>query len=589
VLGCDNGCSRKAPFTPYKIGDAEPTTAVPLTSARVVPSANIGTMQSVLTLQGSSLAAPEGTVFLQSLVADVDADGLDDAVAVTASLDGKRGVGLVFARGSSTSAPVLQSIAQYNLAAANCRARAELSTAEASPGAARHVLVDVGVTCINDAARAAGRVQWVDFAPPKPRVLLDLATRFAAANRPHLAALRPDLDGDGTPDLALQIERAGQQARAGWYLKASGTAPAQSEIAASLERSGAALRTRAAASAEAKSVAEDVHVVRDFLLEFCSGSPTPLGTQGATCLPALAAVDEAQVLALIKLNALPAAFAAHERALFEVGQLTGAAAYPRAKLEVALRAATTSRPVIEVNPYPTESTVERRSVAAGLLTFETESALLVREKDRVVRIDLDAGTQKPSDIAAYPLDVVIGNRGTWLDLFASCDASNLRAHVVNETTGDSVEVELPVSAPMSACSRQGRALPPRGDHGVAVHDASASEVVAEVFGTVVRLAPDATRATVSTAPLMATSGLRFGSAATQSGLRSVRPTPLGLLVTEAATAGGSVDATKPAAVVRPVLWTSTKLPNIAELGPCTVAPKGTRIACMQGAIVLVFR
>lgn len=595
--GCERGCDHKAPFTPYRITDGDGAIAV---DAGVQPR-DSGTAEgpqsqgpiAELSLSGKSLRAPAGSVFLRVLYADLDGDGATDALAVTASADGDKLLALVMARGISSSITTLalESIATFDAAAPGCAPRAQLTSVvditAAAPNRVR-AIVDAGLLCSAAGVRAPGKLLVVSADATKARVRLEISTHWASGSIPTVRAAAIDLDNDGEFDLDMTLTRANQSVHLAWFSKASGYSPDVREPQTSLAGLAAEIRSRAERHTDATRVLADATAARQWINDVCEGASLSAGTMATSCLGALALIDEALVRSAIGDHEVPTAFAYHALARTEAVALKDThAVYPAAQMEALLLAATRKVDVSEGRLYPTESAVEANGVVFGRLTFESDTVLLVREKERVMKIDLEAGTTAPAPIAAYPLDVAVGPAARWVGVSATCDGIFLQATLDDTAHGEHETVALPLLAPLlgSRCVQNARQLPPRMGYGVHPIETSAESTLAYVMGQAVQIAADRSTATLESLTIKPSQAIRFGTPRTQDNRFSVIPTGLGLLVTEVVPSGSSA---RPAPAPKPALMRGPKVFAEESLSSCTVAPNGKRVACMHGGEVVVY-
>ena len=172
LAGC-SGCHEDHPYVPYTIGTASaiaagPSDAAPLPSAttsvavegggpfgQVATTAPAGTTHWAL--EGATLDAPEGRVFAQALVADMDGDGVKDAFAIVRPLEGNNPGELVYMHARDKDGP-LASVAAYAPAPGLARDASCTPIDRLVRVGVRAVLVELGAQC--PAHPSSGPVRW---------------------------------------------------------------------------------------------------------------------------------------------------------------------------------------------------------------------------------------------------------------------------------------------------------------------------------------------------------------------------------------------------------------------------------------------
>jgi hypothetical protein len=473
--GC-HGCHDDHPYVPYTIGVPETGTeasAETMTSAKGLPaSADAGRAAfsgepamvappglSRWSVDGTTLEAPSGWVFVSAIVRDFDGDGANDAFAVVRPPEGNDPGVLAFYKGAGgTFAPATTFAPPASLVSDPSCVPIERIVLEGE----RSVLVELGAQCPQHPS--SGPVRWVAVvvAVPAPRVVL----AATVADPPGAATLSVDADvsdrdGDGRQDVSLRVslEGGGPPLEPGprvsatfvWLDRSAGLSRDASATEASFASLGTSANARAVRGAEAPSVPSYVAQVRALWRATCSdgGSPrlsTVAGT-GAIACGAARALEEVGL--------------AEVRADATMGDpLRAALALDRAERPPATHTASRSReaqgwiaqlaPVVKARAVRTVAAVPMtghgHQPSWGALAFEANGKLLVHTRAGVARVDPDQGDEAAApDVTDWKSTVTSPDGAMqWIETYDPCDGLTLRA-TFEPASGDDVrDVALPV-------------------------------------------------------------------------------------------------------------------------------------------------
>jgi hypothetical protein len=536
---CD-GCHAGKPYTPYTLTDppstsssAHPTgSAAPGDAGAETPAFAPVTAAPApgdgksWPLEGGEVPVPAGHVFTEGLVFDADDDGKPDLVAWARAPDGLHGQ-LWFAPGSKPDGGRAVASLPAEAASSGCNATRKLS--RIGP---RAVVFDLDPRC---PARGRDRAfHWVAVLrlPPggaPPEVGLEL--RLGAPADGETLALTVDgrdRDGDGRGDLTATLTLSGAphpfpagasaSATLAFFDRPAGLSRDPLEPEASLKALVAGLVADGRRKTTAPRIGPAALAARRLHALLCEEAGKPAVTTSAgpsRCAePRLAEeTTMAEVEAALNLSDPLAALAA-------LGRLDAIA--PRRKDVEALVGR--SIPAIAGRRVHTTAAAPllEPSPAYGPIAFNNGGDVLVRTRDRVIRVDRASFDEAPVDAAlAWPgaLSWPSGDAPTWqlTAIEERCDAPTLLAHF---KTGDgALDVPLPILTParctasprvaadVLGAGAQGLLIAVRGDvAAIPLHDSprpAAAESLALAPGAAVPLgaarSPDGAVIAVSTA------------------------------------------------------------------------------------------
>jgi len=483
------GCRDEHPFVPYSIEAGGPAAVLDASAdatgpgavdAAVLPGEGVsatvappGTAE--WTLDGVTLEAPAGQVFVLGIVADFDGDGAKDAFAVVRPTDGSDWGQIAFFRASSLATPTLFAPPVGLTSGSVCTRTARLLRI-----GARSVLGEVGVTC----PAATGPDRWLVLLDAgKPRdggVESGGRVQFAAtiADPPGAPTLSVDAevtdrDSDGLDDLALHValEGGGAPLEPGprvvadfaWLQRHAGLSRERGLTEASFDAMATLAATRAARARDAPTVPILVRQARALWRAMC-------GDGGAARFVPVTATGE---IVCGMGQSLAALAVAESRAYVTMGDPVHAGlALERAQRAPAVatagQLAEGQRQITQIAPVLTARGV--RALAAvpavrrghepawGSLAFETSGKLLVRTAAGLVRVDPEPGDEAAASGVDWK-DPVTSPDGSlvWIEAYDPCDGLSLRATFAPSSGDDVRDVALPVAPPLG-----GRCIGSRG-------------------------------------------------------------------------------------------------------------------------------
>jgi hypothetical protein len=411
-------------------------------------------------MEGISLEALEGRVFVSALAGDADSAGAKEVFALVRPPDGSDPGELAVYRGAGTAVPPPTVIAPPPTLAHD----ASCSAIDRLVGIGNHsALVELGWDCPQHPSSAPSRWVAVVTAAATPRVLLAVtASDPVGAPTLSIDAQRTDRDGDGRQDIALRISVEGGAAPLEpgprvaatlvWLDRQAGLSPDASATESSFTSLASAAAVRAARASEAPSVPRYVTQVRALWRAVCSDGQAPrvvavAGTSAIRC-GAARALEE---LGLAEAHA----FATQGDALRAALALDRAQQPPAAHTVSRLREAqswltqlatvASARAVRGIAAVPLAS--HGHEPTWGTLAFEPSGKLLVKTRAGVVRVNPDEGDEAAApDVAAWP-SAVTSPDGTmqWIETYDPCDGLPLRATFAPASGDDMREVALPVA------------------------------------------------------------------------------------------------------------------------------------------------
>ena len=578
LSGCR--CSDDRPYTPFGVESARPDSGAapeaPPSGAALSTDAGSPVEKSVLApraakrwlLGGRELEAPKGFVFEQGLTADLDDDGVGDAVVwvVPEPDTGASLAGEAWFFPGRTEARRLTALPGFVPTGPTCK----LVTTLARTGP-HTVTLDTRAECESAVIQRSPVRGLVVLAPPsdRPEVLVMRAAAPAPDETLELSAVTVDRDGDGRDDVEVHVAVGSsglepQKAPFVWFDRAVGPSRDTGEPKKTLER----LAAREAARSKQKKVADDVAkrvgALRRLLGTLCSEGGTPRVFDrdggGLGCGSLTNVVDSlatAEIGAELARGRVLEAFGALARDGWYFGRTSGSA---RKRLEKtlldAVKPSTTTLSYVDVRPYVPATP------HYSPLSFEPNGALLVRTVEGVSRVEPEATSAAPVDLdggAPRSLDVVTATDVLLTSVAYSCDRSDAILLVREKFWAPGATAPIPTGllAPRpGACGRtRFEAVP-----GIAPIGAAGSKLVMLLGGSVVG------ELAASTTPP--------GSARSPDGRFIVAPTPFGLLIS-----GPEALLLNLAPGAGPPL----------RLSDCVPANDGKTVACVSDGKVLIAR
>ena len=584
---CD-GCHGGKPYTPYTLADTP--SAAPSAGAGSAADAGFGDAGPAFAvvaaapapgdgtrwpLQGGAVEAPPGHVFAQGLVLDVDGDGKPDLLAWSRGPDGLRGE-LWFAPGSNPAGGRIVAALPADLAAAGCNAVATLS--QIGPGAA---LFDFAPRCPARLRERAARWIAVVRLAATPEIGLELRLGAPADGESlQVAVDGRDRDGDGRGDVTITVTLTGAArplppggsaaAALAFFDRPAGLSRDPGEPEASFKALGASLIAdgrKKTTSPRIPAAALAARRLQALLCDDGGGKPIIITTAGPTRCGELRLVEDstiAEIEASLNLGDPVAAFAA-------LARLDALA--PRRKDVDALVA----RSVPSITGHRLRTTAASPYVQAAPtwspIAFDAGGDLLVRTRDRVVRVDRASFEEVPADAGIkWPNRLVwpTSEAPSWTltAIEERCDAPSLVGRF--DLGGEVTDILLPI-ATAPRCTAGGR-LP------IDVLGTSAQGVLLAVRGDVVALPAQTPPrpALADSFALAAGAPVELGAARSPDGAVIALPTSRGVLV--AALKGQGRGATAK-------LWTA---PAGDGTSSCVPSNRGERLACVVEKGVAIY-
>jgi len=588
--GC-HGCRGDHPYVPYAIETADagaPGDAVAAATASVPPpdagrapfsgEAAVAAPPGLArwTVDGVTLEAPSGTVFVSAIVRDFDGDGVKDVFAIVRPPEANDPGVLAFYRGAATALGTPTTFAPPGTLVRDpsCAPIGQL-VLEGS----RSVFVELGARCPQQAF--SGPVRWIAVVAAGPPAKVLLAATVADPPGAPVLSVEADVsdrDGDGREDVALRVslEGGGPPLEPGprvsatfvWLDRSAGLSRDASASESSFASLGASAAARAVRSAEAPAVPGYVAQVRALWRAACADGGSPR----------LVAVAGTGTIACGAARALEEVGLAEVRAYATMGDpLRAALALDRAERAPAARTASRARDaqgwISQLAPVTTARSV--RAVAAvpiaahgheptwGALAFEANGKLLVRTRAGVARVDPDQGDEAAAaDVTDWKAAVTSPDGAMqWIETYDPCDGLPLRATFAPASGDDVRDVALPVVPPLGGRCAGSRGAPARalavawGPRGL--------EVIVE--GQPLLIAPDLSHASALAAFL--DQPATPGAPRSPDGRTYVVPTGVGLVVRGPGRArllrGAGLDG------------------SYEEQRDCAVGNDGTRVACVR--------
>jgi hypothetical protein len=594
ATGC-HSCHEDHPYVPYSVGAtttlapagasgatvaAEPAEAAPPPEPFAgQPAVLAPPATSHWVVDGTTLDAPDGLVFVSALIGDFDHDGIPDAFALARPAEGNDPGEALFVRGSSGGSAAAVTFAPPPGLPRDPACTPVDRLLGVGP---RSALVELGAQCAGHAW--AGPARWLailDSASATDAARVRLAATLAdPEGAPALTvdAAVADRDGDGRDDLALRVTVEGGgpplepgprvSATLAWLDRPAGL----SRDAGATEGSFAALAASAGARAlrprEAAEVPSYAAQVRALWRAACAdgGSPRLVAVAGTGAISCGAShpledVGLAEVRAYATLGDPLRAALAFERNERPPASHTTARVAEAQKWIAQLATPAGARMLRAVAAVP--AAPRGREPVWGALAFEPSGKLLVRTRAGVVRVDPDLGDEVAAGVPDWSTSVQSPDGSLrWIEAYDPCDGLPLRATFELASGDDSRDVALPIPPPLAGrCNGSrgatARAVPvgwgPRG-------------LEALVEGELVLISPDLTNASVLAA--LVDQPPAPGSPRSPDGKTFVVPTSVGFLVRDAARAR--------------LLRASELDGTYGDQHDCAVSNDSTHVACVRG-------
>ncbi len=589
AVGC-HGCREDHPYVPYAIESGEgeikapPVQDAALEGGAGAPDAAAFSGGPALLappatthweVEGATLDAPAGTVFVSAIVADFDGDGTKDAFAIARPTDGNDPGVLVLYRGASHGPPATFTPPTGLARDAGCTPVDRLVLT-----GKRSVLAELGAAC--PAHPSGAPVRWVAVvsAEASARVLV-AATVSDPEGAPTLGvdAEVSDRDGDGRDDVALRVtlEGGGPPLEPGpkvsgvlaWLDRPAGLSRDSAATEASFASLASAAATKAVRSSEAPLVPGFVTQARALWRAACADGGAPRLVAAAGSAPMVCGAGRAlEDLGLAEVRAYATLGDGLRAALALDRADKPPATTTRSRVKEAQKWITQVAPVVKAQSLRGIAAVPAaptgKGPAWGSLAFEAGGKLLVRTRAGIVRVDPDQGDEaSASDVGDWK-ETVGAPDGSWkwIETYDPCDGLPIRAAFEPASGDDLKEVALPVVAAIG-----GRCVGSRGAPARAVPVAwGKGGLEAIVEGELVLVAPDLAR--VSTQATFLDQAVTMGAPRSPDGRTYVVATSTGLVVRGP---GGK-----------------SKVYRAAELDGtyddqrgCAVSSDGTRVACAR--------
>lgn len=572
LTSCKGGCDDK-PFVPYHIGDdasAPPSTdasplparvvdagALPAGAAKDAPPSAREWVEGHLTL-----IAPSGHVFQRGLFRDFDGDGKDDALVV-AKRDNMQDAAIIFyPSGAGDRPPAQVLVPQQKLSGdASCSISSRLD-----PAGAKSALVEISLACAGH--NGAG--------PARKIVLLthrgnEMKVRAAAelldpSDVVSVEGSGDDRDSDGEPDvmLSIRVTRAGGKSRplsVVWLDRPAGLSRDLAEPEASLLKLAAEADSSAKNAKDARAAVDMASDVVALARVLCGPRPRiKFETPSLACgeSRALERTAIAKLRAYVTLKEPHFAIPAYEEARVLLRD--------RKEVDKLALSSVTQVPVTELRTLTVvPETLPNNAPSYGPFTFEADGNLVVKSRDALVRVDTSSFEEVVAPGVRYLATVASPDGGySWLEAYDPCDGVALRMTLAPISTGDVIDVPLPVAASLGKCGGKGepkRAAP-------LAWTKHSLDVLVE--GYPVRV--DVANAKADLGLPDANAALTPGSARSPNGRSFAVPTSLGLFI------GGAGK-----------LLTHAELGKPSELTGCTVSDDARFAACVRNGKGVVYR
>jgi hypothetical protein len=591
--GC-HACGDGHPYVPYAIdmpeagadlpGDAAtgPVPSVPSMEAGRAPfSGEAATPAPPGTthwpVEGITLDAPQGTVFVSAIVRDFDGDGANDAFAIVRAPEGNDPGALAFYRGTGATPGAPTTFAPPATLARDpsCSPIDQIVLVRG-----RSVLVELGSRCPEHPS--SGPVRWIAVVNGAPAARVVLAATIA--DPPGAPALSVDADvsdrdGDGRDDVALRVslEGGGPPLEPGprvsatfvWLDRSAGLSRDASATESSLASLGSTAAARAVRLTEAPAVPSYVAQARALWRAACAdeGSPRMTAVAGTAAIAcgagrALEELGLAEVRAYTTMADPLRAALALDRAERPPATRTASRAHEAEGWIAQLAPVAKARVVRQVAGVP--MVAHGREPTWGALAFEASGKLLVRTRAGVVRVDPDQGDEAAAtDVSDWKAAVTSPDGSMhWIETYDPCDGLPLRATFETASGDDVRDLALPVVPRLGGRCAGSRGAPA---HALAVAwGPGGLEAIVEEQPLLV--APDLTHASALATFLDQPS--TPGAPRSPDGKTYVVPTGAGLVVRGPG---------------RARLLRATELDRTyGEQHDCTVSNDATHVACVRG-------
>jgi hypothetical protein len=576
LSGCR--CSDDRPYTPFGVESAVPESGappepVPSGSAAAAGDAGARVEKSLLaprgakrwTLGGRELSAPAGLVFEQGLSADLDDDGVPDAVTWLVPETDARGPapGEAWFFPGRADPRRLATLPGFVPTGPSCKLAATL--ARTGP---HTVTLDAHAACDGALIQRSPVRGLVVLAPAsdRPEVLVLRAAAPAPDETLELSAVTVDRDADGRDDVEVHVTvgSPGVEAPSApfvWLDRAVGPSRDTGEPRKTLERLAAREAARSKQKKSADDVVKRVGALRRLLGTLCSEGATPRvfdrDGSGLSCGSLTGVVDSlatAEIGAELARGRVLEAFGALARDGWYFGKTSATA---RKRLEKSLldavKPAAANATLVDVRP------LVPATPHYSPLAFEPDGALMVRTADGLARVEPGAASASNVDLdggAPPSLEVVTGTDVLLTGVAYSCDRSDATLLVREKFWAPGATAPIPtglLSPRPGACGRGSFDAVP----GLAPIGAAGAKFVALLGGSVIG---DLAAATTPA-----------GSARSPDGRFLALPTPFGILVSGPET----------------VLLNLAPGAAPARLGDCVPANDGKTAACVTGGKVLI--
>jgi hypothetical protein len=491
AAGC-HGCGDGHPYVPYAIETPEAGADVPgdaAAPAPSVPSIDAGRLpfsgEAALvappgtarwSVEGITLDAPQGMVFVSAIVRDFDGDGTKDAFAIVRPPEANDPGVLAFYRGTGTTQATPATFAPPATLArdASCSPIDRIVLA-----GGRSVLVELGSLCPEHPS--SGPVRWIGVVTGAPVARVVLAATLA--DPPGAPALSVDADvsdrdGDGRDDVALRVslEGGGPPLEPGprvsaifvWLDRSAGLSRDASATESSLASLGAAAAARAVRLTEAPAIPSYVAQARALWRATCAdeGSPRLLAVAGTAAIAcgagrALEELGLAEVRAYTTMGDPLRAALALDRAERPPATRTASRAHEAEGWIAQLAPIAQAHAVRQVAGVP--MVARGREPSWGALAFEASGKLLVRTRAGVVRVDPDQGDEAAAaDVSDWKAAVTSPDGAMhWIETYDPCDGLPLRATFETASGDDVRDLALPVVPRLGGRCAGSRGAPAR--------------------------------------------------------------------------------------------------------------------------------